>query len=408
MSQGAYHYEHDHHRPMGDAGHGSHNNYNSNMRQLDSGHYEHQRSWEDRPNGYQSGQAYHYEQGYRHPLENTRYGSQNDYQYAQHDWQNNYNNTREHWHEHDDSSDSVEGWNLLACATNNVHTGSVQIVEIPERSFGGGTANKRKKESTTTTNVFTSSLPIPLSRTERSYDRSVFFGLRLVKVNPLLILDMNGILCTRVRKREVTLEEGESFRPFVGNVANTPIIPRTDLRRLLTFLDSHFTLAVWTSAQQRTAEELVQLLFPPEVNDRLLFVWGQNRCNAVHTNKTYSDKGKKFLFMKNIIKVWDSYPLWNSHNSLLMDDSPEKIPEELRNNSIHPPPLLGLESTADSTNEDEQMKFFEKLSKHFDRKYDSSKYDAMESTVKEKNSLYAFLEKHGKSHMGWRSCARNY
>ena len=92
-----------------------------------------------------------------------------------------------------------------------------------------------------------------------------FFGLRLVKVNPLLILDMNGILCTRVRKREVTLEEGESFRPFVGNVANTPIIPRTDLRRLLTFLDSHFTLAVWTSAQQRTAEELVQLLFPPEV-----------------------------------------------------------------------------------------------------------------------------------------------
>lgn len=144
--------------------------------------------------------------------------------------------------------------------------------------------------------------------------------------------------------------------------------------------------------------------------------------------------------MKNIIKVWDSYPLWSeylrnpffvcfiescelisvarirahesqhadSHNSLLMDDSPEKIPEELRNNSIHPPPLLGLESTADSTNEDEQMKFFEKLSKHFDRKYDSSKYDAMESTVKEKNSLYAFLEKHGKSHMGWRSCARNY
>ena len=55
------------------------------------------------------------------------------------------------------------------------------------------------------------------------------------------------------------------YRQSCGNVAGTPIIQRTDLNSFLSFLDQHFTLAVWTSAKKRTADSLVDLLFPRDI-----------------------------------------------------------------------------------------------------------------------------------------------
>lgn len=109
---------------------------------------------------------------------------------------------------------------------------------------------------------------------------------------PLLVLDVNGILCHRYRKREIpqdilaavqnsSLEElfpteqqhpnqkdGEHhqksnspsttnninirhylYRDSIANIAKTPIIPRSDVEKFLRLLDAHFTLAVWTSGE---------------------------------------------------------------------------------------------------------------------------------------------------------------
>ena len=94
-------------------------------------------------------------------------------------------------------------------------------------------------------------------------------------------------------------------------------------------------------------------------------------------------------------KVWAAYPLWNSHNTLLMDDSPEKCPPPFDVNCIHPPSMEGLiSSTQDITNEEKQKLFFEALAQF----WQLDKEDGMD----EKAALYQFLEKHGKGHMGWR------
>lgn len=80
---------------------------------------------------------------------------------------------------------------------------------------------------------------------------------------PLLVLDVNGILCRRVRRRDD--DEVVAYRSSLGHVALTDIVPRTDLNQFLLLLDSHFTLAVWSSAKQKTLKKLIQMLFPLEV-----------------------------------------------------------------------------------------------------------------------------------------------
>ena len=269
-----------------------------------------------------------------------------------------------------------------------------------------------------------------------------------IYVKPLVILDLNGILCHRIRDRDipdfilnvlppeigiggVDYEKGNGqdvnwkrrirhkiYRQSCGNVAGTPIIQRTDLISFLTFMDHHFTLAVWTSAKKRTADSLVDLLFPGDIAKRLLFVWSQNHCgnekakqgnesttrnnegSQVHRKSHYND----IVFIKSLGKVWAAYPLWNESNTLLIDDSPEKCPEKMKHNYLHPPPLLGLDSSVlsnletrdvasiycDDSNEKLQLDFFEKLSM------------VWTSSEGDNDPLKDFLRKGEHGHMGWR------
>jgi hypothetical protein len=274
-----------------------------------------------------------------------------------------------------------------------------------------------------------------------------------IYVKPLVILDLNGILCHRIRDRdipefilnivrpEIDMGEGASissigngqdanwkrrirktiYRQSCGNVAGTPIIQRTDLNSFLTFLDQHFTLAVWTSAKKRTADSLVDLLFPRDIARRLLFVWSQNHCgnekakqsnestttgqgSLVHRKSHYRD----IVFIKSLGKVWAAYPLWNETNTLLIDDSPEKCPEKMKHNTLHPPPILGLDSSVlsdsqtkdvasvycDDSNQKLQLDFFEKLSTVWTSSEDDG--DPLKDPLKD------FLGKGEHRHMGWR------
>ena len=227
----------------------------------------------------------------------------------------------------------------------------------------------------------------------------------VVNVKPLIVLDLNGILCHRVRQRIPASNTKTIFRPSVGNIANTEIIPRSDLHEFLTLLHNHFCLAVWTSATRKTANFLVKLLFPDEMRERLVFIWHRNFCHLVKksdldtiSNKrnegldvestgVCSNRGRKakkrrrnnsrinklcmvagddggggifldqqtqaepsnntatsndeLLAIKSLEKVWSAYPLWDASNTILLDDSPEKCPRQYRRNALHPPPILG-------------------------------------------------------------------
>jgi len=205
-------------------------------------------------------------------------------------------------------------------------------------------------------------------------------------VRPLLVLDLNGILCHRHRYcRESHIDATRyPLRPSIAQIANTPIIPRIGLSNFLSYLHENFCLAIWTSAKAKTASVLIRTLIPPEISRHLLFVWAQHHCSAI---RSQSGCGDETLYEKDLKRVWKEYPLWGQHNTLLVDDSPEKC-GAWRENAVHPPPLNGRIVTVgnrkgqnsrgkgdaattllpDCHNEKLQQKFFSKLVKHW-KKY---------------------------------------
>ena len=259
-----------------------------------------------------------------------------------------------------------------------------------------------------------------------------------IYVKPLIILDLNGVLCHRVRTRNSPFPKNEYhkwYRPSIGRIAMTPIIARNDLTTFLEQLCQNFTMAVWTSAKRRNALELVKLLFPPHISQQLLFIWAQNKCQSIprpnkQPQQPLSNQYKDdIIFTKRLSKVWEDYPLWNSTNTLLIDDSPDKCPNEYVNNALHPPPLTGLKPNQfdsstntnnnksstqalmndnnDEINEELQRKFFHKLAMHWttnptnDSPQNNNHNDETIDDV-DHSFLRSFLKRHGSSHMGWR------
>ena len=273
-----------------------------------------------------------------------------------------------------------------------------------------------------------------------------------IRVQPLLILDLNGVLCHRSRDppKHSTMPV---LRQSLGTIALTPIIPRTDLNDFLQYLDRHFCLAIWTSAQRKTAKNLLNLLVPPNVRERLLFVWAQNQCRAVKKHQDHTKEGATtcdrrnlngedddgddgMTFEKNLDKVWQEYPLWSADNTLLVDDSPGKCAFAIAN-AIHPPTLHGQvqespaemkagandknegkaalpfpkPSLSDEENEQMQSGFFRKLVNFWIQcPYESPKLSSLSRPSSSggdgdmaNTSYYQFLETHAATGMGWRS-----
>ena len=268
---------------------------------------------------------------------------------------------------------------LVDCAQSAAHTHCVQVHSPPE-----GYNNHNHND---TVRVVTSSDFVTAnSFLQQNHNmRNSAASTTVVVVKPLLILDLNGILCHRIRANRPEAYPGIPYRtPLSRPIAQTRIVPRIHLDWFLHSLEGHFTLAVWTSAKSSTAQKLLSQLLPPSLIPKLLFVWNQHHCtrqsppasqdnNNNHHNKTNRPIP---IFSKPLDRVWSSFPLWNSSNTLLMDDSTEKCPLVYRANTLHPPPLHGKDlpatpetqmvpSTCDEYNETIQHEFFQQVAQHF-------------------------------------------
>ena len=347
---------------------------------------------------------------------------------------------------------------LMQCYENARHTGSVSLRRIPfvnsaldkhvseepdSKEFHKTKKGKLKKlRKRANTVVITSSSDFGAGGDEGQgdgADQGPGIMIQVICVKPLIVLDLNGILCHRIRYNKLSVKDGEriNFRPSVGHIAGTPVVAREDLKPMLSYLDANFTLAIWTSAKLATARGLIQMLFDQDIARRLLFVWGQDKCDATRPAEVESVDGNdgegddasdepnssdKFdiIFEKSLGKVWGRFGLWDASNTLLIDDSPEKARKWIEN-TLHPPPITGVVAdtdgaeNSDSANEISQRRFFEGLANHFQQ----SKVDnalgkeifsnmAVESSVDRRErrrwacrSLYSFLKEH-KEHMGWR------
>jgi hypothetical protein len=297
-----------------------------------------------------------------------------------------------------------------------------KVLELQERiiafatdaQYTGSVAFDLSNSALQATNVPSRTLRLVTSSQIPSWEQRKQVGLSQfnskcsnIYVQPLLVLDLNGILCHRIRSHKEPPQGAVSYRPATHHVAGTPVIPRPFLAEFLTFLDQNFCLAVWTSAKPKTAKSLVTALFPQHVAQNLLFLWGQNRCNTMQGQGADGE----VVFQKDLRKVWQEFPLWDQFNTLLLDDTPDKC-SSFQLNGLHPAPLNGVsyqdaknhDWLSDEQNHRLQMDFFAKLASYWKNEHrleafwdEAGNFQFNQAPEK----VWDFLQQHGRCHMGW-------
>jgi NLI interacting factor-like phosphatase len=216
-------------------------------------------------------------------------------------------------------------------AEATVFTGSVVVVDDPAPRIAAGDEHPEDDKNgilvvATTSHTTLSAAPL----------LSIKPCSARIYVKPLIIFDLNGVLCHRIR--DETLPADVYRQGLSRPIAGTTIIPRPSLTSFLNHAFENFVIGIWTSAKEKTARELVSSLIPEEQQSKLLFVWHQDDCQSRWSRNSGT---KEPVYHKNILKVWESFPLWNAQNTLLVDDSPGKSTQATRMNVVNPPSLNG-------------------------------------------------------------------
>ncbi|KAE8733001.1 hypothetical protein F3Y22_tig00001644pilonHSYRG00224 [Hibiscus syriacus] len=110
----------------------------------------------------------------------------------------------------------------------------------------------------------------------------------------LLIFDLNGVL---------------AYIPRLP----ADVVLRTGLFEFMQFCVDNFVVALWSSKMRHNVDRVLEKL--PLFSEHFLFVWDQAKC------KTYDN----VTYCKDLNDVWNACPDFNELNTLLVDDSAEKM-----------------------------------------------------------------------------------
>ncbi|MCU0432133.1 MAG: HAD family hydrolase [Bacteroidia bacterium] len=137
--------------------------------------------------------------------------------------------------------------------------------------------------------------------------------------NPiLLILDLDETL--------IHASVNELDRPADFKVFNYYIYTRPNLESFLHQVNTHFRLAVWSSASDDYVAEVVKRIFPPEIH--LAFVWGNSRCTPYFPrfhdeSETHPHNFGHYRYAKKLNKLRKRG--WSLDRVLIVDDTPQKV-----------------------------------------------------------------------------------
>ncbi|KAE8691398.1 hypothetical protein F3Y22_tig00110890pilonHSYRG01250 [Hibiscus syriacus] len=102
------------------------------------------------------------------------------------------------------------------------------------------------------------------------------------------------------------------------------VILRNGLCEFMQFCTQKFVVAIWSSKMRHNMDRVLDKL--RSFSDHFLFVWDQRKCKTSY----------KFTYCKNLNDVWNEFTDFTVLNTLLVDDSPQKMIHNLINNYICP------------------------------------------------------------------------
>jgi RNA polymerase II subunit A small phosphatase-like protein len=157
-------------------------------------------------------------------------------------------------------------------------------------------------------------------------------NIMVEKSNKLLILDLDETL---IHATETKLEIVEDFR-----YEQYYVYKRPNLNKFLEDVSKHFTVGIWSSADDDYVKEIVQRIIPETMD--LKVVWGRSRC-SVKRDYDYD----QYNFEKRLDKLKKQG--FRLEQIILVDDSPEKTRSNY-GNAIYIKEFLGEQN-------DQELKF---------------------------------------------------
>ncbi|EKX40510.1 hypothetical protein GUITHDRAFT_75449 [Guillardia theta CCMP2712] len=134
----------------------------------------------------------------------------------------------------------------------------------------------------------------------------------------LLVLDVNGFLLERTRKKLPNL-------PCV-KVRSTYVYNRPGMMEFVKWCTELFVLGVWSTAKRENVVELVKHIFGTSYHQDVAFILDGSSCTP--TGLRHPENKYKELVTKDLETVWrmPNMSSFARNRTLLIDDSPYKVP----------------------------------------------------------------------------------
>ncbi len=136
-------------------------------------------------------------------------------------------------------------------------------------------------------------------------------------MKPLLILDLDETLIYSSLKK---LPDSEHLQYILWN--NYYIHKRPFLQKFLVEINGYYNLAVWTSAGDEYAEQIID--FIGGQNLKLEFLWTRKKCTLKRDLETGN-----YYFLKNLKKVFKLG--YCKEKVLIVDDTPDNLNQQYGN-----------------------------------------------------------------------------
>lgn len=151
--------------------------------------------------------------------------------------------------------------------------------------------------------------------------------LKLEDERTLMIFDLNGILV------EKKFQPGNDTPEGWSRAGKSIVRPKKQTLELFKLLFSEngkkkYAIGLWSSAFHANLIKMVQGCFP-EYEQDFEFIWGQEKCdkrrNPLWISNKETPNEKPEFFWKCLTTVWREFDYWNPDNTLIFDDSRQKL-----------------------------------------------------------------------------------
>jgi hypothetical protein len=118
-------------------------------------------------------------------------------------------------------------------------------------------------------------------------------------MSKLIIFDLNGVLISKHGKNSVKLKNADI---------------------MLNYAFENYSVAIWSSAKLENVNKTLAKLLSKDQLFKLVFIFSQENCLALKGTHKYHPN-----FTKPLCKVWSVFSEYGPDNTLIIDDSIEKI-----------------------------------------------------------------------------------